>query len=112
MYAIRSYYENTTCRGEKLMAAPSQKSRIKVKELTFQWEGKDKTGRIIKGEMRASGENIVKNMLRRQGISVIRVKRQRLRAGRKISDTDITMFTRQLATMMKSGVPLLTSFDT
>lgn len=61
--------------------------------------------------MRASGESVVKNTLRRQGITVIQVKKQRLRPGRRITDTDITMFTRQLATMMKSGVPLLTSFD-
>ncbi len=84
---------------------------IKIKEYTFQWEGKDKTGKIIKGEMRAGGEHVVKNTLRRQGINVSRVKKQRISAGRKITDTDIAMFTRQLATMMKSGVPLLTTFD-
>ncbi len=93
------------------MPAPRTKKDTKVKEFTFQWEGKDTTGKIIKGEMRASGEHVVKNMLRRQGISGIHVKKQRLRAGRRITETDITMFTRQLATMMKSGVPLLTSFD-
>ncbi len=93
------------------MAVPAKKAALKIKEFTFQWEGKDKAGKIIKGEMRAGGENVVRNTLRRQGILVIQIKKQRLRAGRKITDTDITMFTRQLATMMKSGVPLLTSFD-
>lgn len=93
------------------MAIQSKVPVVKVKEFTFQWEGKDKGGKTIRGEMRASGEALVKNTLRRQGINVSSVKRQRLRAGSKITDEDITMFTRQLATMMKSGVPLLTSFD-
>ncbi|AOY01551.1 type II secretion system F family protein [Jeongeupia sp. USM3] len=82
-----------------------------VKELTFVWEGKDRSGKLIKGEMRAAGEAILKNHLRRQGINVVKIKRQRHKGGRRISDQDITMFTRQLATMLKSGVPLLTSFD-
>lgn len=89
----------------------TQVKAVKVKEYTFQWEGKDKGGRTLKGEMRAGGEAVVKNTLRRQGINVSSVKKQRMRAGRKITDEDITMFTRQLATMMKSGVPLLSSFD-
>jgi type IV pilus assembly protein PilC len=54
---------------------------------------------------------VVKNTLRRQGINVLKVKKQRMGTGKKITDEDITMFTRQLATMLKSGVPLLTSFD-
>ncbi|MBS1155698.1 MAG: type secretion system protein [Proteobacteria bacterium] len=93
------------------MAVQTKAQSIKVKEFTFQWEGKDRTGKVIKGEMRAGGENVVKNTLRRQGINVLRTKKLRLRKGRRISEQDITMFTRQLATMMKSGVPLLTSFD-
>ncbi|MCX7205248.1 MAG: type II secretion system F family protein [Proteobacteria bacterium] len=84
---------------------------LKVKEFTFIWEGKDRGGKIVKGEMRAGGEHIVKNTLRRQGINVLKVKKQRMGSGKKITDEDITMFTRQLATMLKSGVPLLTSFD-
>ncbi|WP_432721931.1 type II secretion system F family protein [Jeongeupia wiesaeckerbachi] len=82
-----------------------------VKEMTFVWEGKDRSGKAIKGEMRAAGEAILKNHLRRQGINVVRIRKQRTRGGRRITDQDITMFTRQLATMLKSGVPLLTSFD-
>lgn len=84
---------------------------LKVKEFTFAWEGKDRSGKNVKGEMRASGEHVVKNTLRRQGINVLKVKKQRMGSGKKITDEDITMFTRQLATMLKSGVPLLTSFD-
>ncbi len=84
---------------------------VPVKEYTFQWEGKDKSGRVIKGEMRAGGDSVVRNTLRRQGINVLRVKKQRIGAGKKITDEDIAMFTRQLATMLKSGVPLLMAFD-
>ncbi|QLG88677.1 type II secretion system F family protein [Chitinibacter bivalviorum] len=82
-----------------------------VKDSTFRWEGKDRTGKVVKGEMRAVSESIVKSTLRRQGINVTSVKKVRLGAGRKITELDITMFTRQLATMLKSGVPLLTAFD-
>ncbi|WP_047395244.1 type II secretion system F family protein [Chitinibacter sp. ZOR0017] len=92
------------------MATTRSKSPA-VKEFTFRWEGKDRTNKIVKGEMRASGESVVKSTLRRQGINVTSVKKVRLGAGRKITDLDITMFTRQLATMLKSGVPLLTAFD-
>jgi type IV pilus assembly protein PilC len=81
------------------------------KEATYVWEGKDKAGKVIRGEMRAGGESVVNATLRRQGILVTKVKKQRLRGGGKVTDKDITLFTRQLATMMKAGVPLLQSFD-
>jgi type IV pilus assembly protein PilC len=81
------------------------------KEATYVWEGKDKAGKVIRGEMRAGGESVVNATLRRQGILVTKVKKQRLGGGGRVSDKDITLFTRQLATMMKAGVPLLQSFD-
>ena len=81
------------------------------KEATFAWEGKDKAGKVIRGEMRAGGEAVVNATLRRQGILVTKVKKQRRGGGGKVTDKDITLFTRQLATMMKAGVPLLQSFD-
>jgi type IV pilus assembly protein PilC len=81
------------------------------KDATFLWEGKDKGGKIIRGEMRAGGEAVVNATLRRQGILVTKVKKQRRGSGGKVTDKDITLFTRQLATMMKAGVPLLQSFD-
>jgi type IV pilus assembly protein PilC len=81
------------------------------KEATFSWEGKDKAGKLIRGEMRAGGEAVVNATLRRQGILVTKVKKQRRGGGGKVTDKDITLFTRQLATMMKAGVPLLQSFD-
>ena len=77
----------------------------------FVWEGKDKMGRIVKGEMRAGGEAVVMASLRRQGILATKVKKQTFRSGKKISEKDIALFTRQLATMMKAGVPLLQAFD-
>src|SRR3954449_13607474 len=85
--------------------------RRDVKEYTFSWEGRDRTGKVLKGDMRASGEAVVQSTLRRQGVAVIRVKRQRSGLGGKIREKDITLFTRQLATMMKAGVPLLQAFD-
>jgi type IV pilus assembly protein PilC len=81
------------------------------KELTFSWEGKDKAGKTIRGELRAASIAAVNATLRRQGIVVQKVKTVRRRGGGKVTDKDITLFTRQLATMMKAGVPLLQSFD-
>ncbi len=82
----------------------------KVKEINFSWEGKDKNGKQVKGEMRAAGSVVVTSALRRQGVRVTKVKKVN-KSGKKITDKDITLFTRQLATMMKSGVPLLQAFD-
>ncbi|HEV7856564.1 MAG TPA: type II secretion system F family protein, partial [Herminiimonas sp.] len=82
-----------------------------AKEAVFAWEGKDKAGKIVRGELRANGEAVVNATLRRQGVLVTKVKKKSYRSGKKVSDKDITLFTRQLATMMKAGVPLLQSFD-
>jgi type IV pilus assembly protein PilC len=82
-----------------------------IKEYIFAWEGKDKTGKLMRGEMRAGGEAMVQATLRRQGVLVTKVKKQSFKRGGKITDKDITLFTRQLATMMKAGVPLLQAFD-
>jgi type IV pilus assembly protein PilC len=82
-----------------------------TKDAIFEWEGKDKNGKIVRGEMRAGGEAVVNASLRRQGILITRVKKRRSSSGRAIKQKDIAIFTRQLATMMKAGVPLLQSFD-
>ena len=82
----------------------------KPKEFNFVWEGKDKTGKQVKGEMRAGGEALVNATLRRQGIVVSKIKKRRTGGG-SVGEKDIALFTRQLATMMKAGVPLLQSFD-
>ncbi|HEY9396536.1 MAG TPA: type II secretion system F family protein [Burkholderiales bacterium] len=85
--------------------------RDEVKEFVYLWEGKDRSGKQVKGEMRASGQNVVNATLRRQGVLVTKVKKQRLGGGKKITEKDVALFTRQMATMMKAGVPLLQSFD-
>ena len=82
-----------------------------AKEFVFEWEGKDRNGKIVRGETRAGGENQVQAMLRRQGVLSTKIKKRRTRSGKKIKPRDIAIFTRQLATMMKAGVPLLQAFD-
>jgi len=82
----------------------------KVKEIQYSWEGKDKTGKVVKGETRGAGEATVSAHLRRQGITVTKIKKSS-KGGGKVSEKDVTLFTRQLATMLKSGVPLLQAFD-
>jgi len=92
-------------------AAKSIKKTGGIKESTFTWEGKDKSGKVLRGDMRAGGEAVVQATLRRQGILVTKVKKQAFKRGGKVTEKDITLFTRQLATMMKAGVPLLQAFD-
>ena len=93
------------------MAAVAKKPGQDVKQFNYAWVGKDKSGKVIKGELRAGGESIVAANLRRQGIQVASIKKVRQGGGKKITDKDITIFTRQLAVMMKAGVPLLQAFD-
>ena len=81
------------------------------KEFVFNWEGKDRAGKLVRGEMRATGATVVNATLRRQGVLVQKVKKQNVRGGGRVTEKDITLFTRQLATMMKAGVPLLQAFD-
>ena len=94
-----------------MATAASRPNMKSVKEVIFEWEGKDRNGKIVRGELRAAGEHQVQATLRRQGILVTKVRKRRMRSGKKIAPKDIAIFTRQLATMMKAGVPLLQSFD-
>ena len=82
----------------------------KTKEIQYSWEGKDKAGKIVKGDIRGVGEASVSAHLRRQGITVTKIRKSASGRG-KVTEKDITLFTRQLATMLKSGVPLLQAFD-
>jgi type IV pilus assembly protein PilC len=82
-----------------------------TKEFVFEWEGKDRNGKQVRGESRAAGENQVQSTLRRQGIMPLKIKKRRMSAGKAIRPKDMAIFTRQLATMMKAGVPLLQAFD-
>ncbi len=86
-------------------------SKKTVKDFIFEWEGKDRNGKQVRGEFRAGGENQVSASLRRKGIVASKIKKRRTTSGKRIKPKDISIFTRQLATMMKAGVPLLQSFD-
>ena len=92
-------------------ASKPTKRENEVKEFTYLWEGKNKAGKILRGEQRASSEAVVNATLRRQGILVTKISKQTFRKGGKVTEKDVALFTRQLATMMKSGVPLLQTFD-
>ena len=93
------------------MATAAAAAARAPKELIYEWEGKDKNGKAVRGEMRAGGESAVSASLRRQGVLVGKIRKRRTSGGRSIKQKDIAIFTRQLATMMKAGVPLLQSFD-
>ena len=90
------------------MASTTSKN---IKEYVFEWDGKDRSGKQVRGETRAAGENQVKASLRRQGVTPGKIKKRRMRSGKPIKPKDLAIFTRQLATMMKAGVPLLQAFD-
>jgi type IV pilus assembly protein PilC len=92
-----------------MATAASKKSE--VKEVVFEWEGKDRNGKTVRGEQRAASENQVMASLRRQGIIPGKIKKRKMSSGKRITPKDLAIFTRQLATMMKAGVPLLQSFD-
>lgn len=81
------------------------------KEFLFEWEGKDRNGRNVRGETRALGENQLLVSLRRQGIAPRKVLKRRLSSGKRIRPRDVAVMTRQFATMMKAGVPLLQAFE-
>ena len=93
------------------MATAAKPRATAAKESAFLWEGKNRDGKTVRGEIRAASESVVQMMLRRQGMTNLKVQKVRFKSGGKITDKDITLFTRQLATMMKSGVPLLQAFD-
>ena len=79
----------------------------------FAWEGTDRKGKRVKGESRAGSEALVRAELRRQGVKPLKIKKKSTAFSRKkkITTKDIAIFSRQLATMMSSGVPLVQSFD-
>jgi type IV pilus assembly protein PilC len=91
--------------------APRRVQRKEVKEFTFLWEGFDRNNRNVRGEMKAASETVVTTNLRRQGIRIVKLRRQTFRGGSRVNEKDITFFTRQLATMLKAGVPLLQAFE-
>ena len=85
-----------------------------IKTSMFTWEGTDRKGGKVKGELSGVSPALVKAQLRKQGINPQKVRKKSpslFGAGKKIKPMDIALFTRQMATMMKAGVPLLQSFD-
>ena len=93
------------------MASVGQSRPGSSNETVFLWEGKDKNGKPVQGEIRATARARVDATLRRQGVTVVRVKKKPRQRQRRIHEKDICVFTRQLSTMLKAGVPLLQSFD-
>ena len=93
------------------MATALAAKQRRIKDVVFEWEGKDKNGKSVRGEMRAGGEAMVSASLRRQGVMVNKVKKRRMSGGKAIKQKDIAIFTRQLSTMMRAGVPLIQAFD-
>lgn len=87
----------------------------KLDELqTFEWKGVNKTGKTLKGEQQAKSSTLAKNELRRQGIQVKKIYKKRkslFSSGKAIKAQDIALFSRQLATMMESGVPMVQAFE-
>ena len=93
-------------------AAPKRKPE---KALVFAWEGTDRKGNRIKGESRAANIALARADLRRQGITPLKVKKKSssifTNRKQKITSKDIAIFSRQLATMMSAGVPMVQAFD-
>jgi type IV pilus assembly protein PilC len=94
-----------------MATAIAQRRESQVKEYTFLWEGVDRNNRHVRGEAKAASEAVVNSNLRRQGIRITKLRRQTFRGGGRVNEKDITFFTRQLATMLKAGVPLLQAFE-
>ena len=104
-----------TAARKTVAKSPAQPVRAGVTLDTFVWEGTDKRGVKMKGEQQAKNANMLRAELRRQGIqpSVVKTKPKPLfgSAGKKISPKDIAVFSRQLATMIKSGVPVVQALE-
>ncbi|MEL0584472.1 MAG: type II secretion system F family protein [Candidatus Thiodiazotropha sp. (ex. Lucinoma kazani)] len=94
------------------MAPPRKKPQ--VKSHLYKWEGTDKKGARLSGETRATDVNMVKADLRRQGVNPLKVRKKAtsiFSTKKKITSADVTVFSRQLATMMSAGVPMVQAFD-
>ena len=94
------------------MAQSSTAIRSAQRDTPFMWEGKDKRGKVVKGRSLARDELALRAELRRQGVAPSRIRKQSGRvAGGKVKPEDIAVFSRQLATMLAAGIPLVQSFD-
>ena len=95
--------------------APAATTTVKAikRDVPFAWEGKDKRGNRVKGKSLAPDETVLRSELRRQGIAPSRIKKQTSAPGRggKVKAEDIAVFSRQLATMLAAGIPLVQAFE-
>src|SRR5271167_4832536 len=95
--------------------APAATSTVKTikRDIPFAWEGKDKRGNRVKGKSLAPDEVVLRSELRRQGIAPSKVRKQSTATGRggKVKPEDIAVFSRQLATMLAAGIPLVQAFE-
>src|SRR5689334_7740753 len=94
--------------------APAATATVKTikRDVPFQWEGRDKRGARIKGKSLAPDEATLRAELRRQGVAPSRIRKQRqMRSGGKVNAGDIAIFSRQLATMLAAGIPLVQAFE-
>ncbi len=86
-----------------------------AEQAVFVWAGSDRHGRAVDGELAGPTPQVVRALLRRQGITAKRVRKKRRRGGSRIGQrirtADIALFSRQMATMMRAGVPLVQAFD-
>jgi len=84
-----------------------------IKQFPFTWEGTDRAGKKVKGKVVSTTEAAVRSELRRQGVVATRVRKQSslFQSKGKVTPADIAIFSRQLATMMSAGIPLVQSFD-
>jgi len=94
-----------------MATAIAQRRDTQIKEYTYLWEGIDRNNRHVRGEVKAASEAVVSSNLRRQGIRITKLRRETFRGGGRVTERDITFFTRQLSTMLKAGVPLLQAFE-
>ena len=95
------------------MAQASTAIRGVKRDLPFNWEGRDRKGQKVKGRTVAQNEQAVRGELRRQGIAATKIKKQSgvARTGGKVNAGDIAIFSRQLATMLGAGIPLVQAFE-
>ena len=94
--------------------APAATATVKAikRDIPFQWEGRDKRGSRIKGKSLAPDEQTLRAELRRQGVAPSRIRKQRQgRKGGKVNAADIAVFSRQLATMLAAGIPMVQAFQ-
>ncbi len=103
-----------TAQARKKATAKSKRPAKAESADVFAWEGTDRRGQRVKGESRASNQNIVRAELRKQGVTPVKIKKKPkplFGGSKKITPKDIAVFSRQMATMMAAGVPLVQSFD-